>query len=424
MLSRNGHPGTDRTLAAWFESAAPNWDDAVLPAYLGGSIANLPASVLAGMNADAALREGLLPPVAPDILPGNLFDDARVVMLIVIDGLGALALNEHASLGDVPGLASAPLRSTLTSVFPPTTAAATTSLQYGVGPGTHGMAGYTIYLPEIGDVFNMITWRNAANGDEPEAHPAPETFLAGPHIYSLLERSGVDTVIVSNRAFETSPLTRAQASGVRYRGYRTLADFCYRLVREVERPGRRFVFGYWDGYDALGHTWGTDTDIARLEIRLIDQAFREGLLGPLEALKEEVTLLVTADHGHIRMPRDERIDLAQLPGLMDALRHRPTGEPRQIGLTFREDAGVAASALEERWGDQLVAVDLQDAIVAGLYGPPPLHAEISARTGEMLLLARGPGAINFPGGSSGSVGGHGSLTAREMQVPLLVWRTP
>ena len=262
-LSRFSIPGTDNKLIAWFERVASRlvrcratclrWPidrelagvDSVQHGYASGGYSDL------------------LPPVSEEVLARDLLKDARVVVLIVIDGLGSLALRDAVDRGDAPGLSSAMFQSTLTSVFPATTAAATTSLQYGLAPGTHGMAGYTLYLPEIDDVFNMITWRRSGNGRETGEEPEPETFLSGTHLFSRLNQLGIDTVIVSNAAFATSPLTRAQASGVRYRGYRTLSEFSYRLIREIERPGRRFVFGYWDGYDALGHTWGSDAEIAR-----------------------------------------------------------------------------------------------------------------------------------------------------------------
>ncbi|CAN5513919.1 alkaline phosphatase family protein [soil metagenome] len=394
----------------------------MLPAYNGGSIANIPASILTGFETPPILQQGLLPPVGESRLPIDLLRDARVVILIVIDGLGADALDEAAGRGDVPGLMSAAHQTTLTSVFPPTTAAATTSLQYGVGLGNHGMAGYTLYLPEIDQVFNMITWGVAGNGSIDVNAPAPASFLRGPNLFNLLARAGIDPVIVSNQAFETSPLSLAQASGVRFRGYKTLADFTYRLIRELERPGRRFVYGYWDGFDALGHVWGADSSVARLELRLIDRALREGLFQPLESLGEDVALIVTADHGHADMPRDSRLDLAEIPGLLDALAHRPTGEPRQLGLAVREGSRVDVQALYDAWGDRIAVLTSADAIEAGLFGPPPHHPDLLARTGDILLLAGGAGSFTYPGGSTGSVGGHGSLTQREMAAPLLVWR--
>ncbi len=345
-----------------------------------------------------------------------------MVVLIVIDGLGSVALHEAAARGDTPGLSSAALQSSLTSVFPATTAAATTSLQYGLAPGTHGMAGYTLYLPEIDDVFNMITWRRVGTRSENSDDPQPEAFLSHRHLFSRFDQCGIDTVIVSNAAFSNSPLTRAQASGVRYRGYRTLAEFSYRLIREIERPGRRFVFGYWDGYDALGHTWGTDAEIARLEVRLIDKALREGLLATLESEGKDVALIVTADHGHIPTPRDERFNLKQVPGLLQSLRHRPTGEPRQLGLAFTDGQASWPNKVAACLGNEILALDMHEAIAAGLYGPAPLHPQLASRTGDVLLLARNSSAVNFPGGGSGSLGGHGSLTPHEMQVPLLVWR--
>jgi hypothetical protein len=91
-------------------------------------------------------------------------------------------------------------------------------------------------------------------------------------------------------------------------------------------------------------------------------------------------------------------------------------------LSFRRGARFEASALRERWGESAASFDASAAVAAGLYGPPPHHPELLERIGETLLLARDCSAFGFPGGHSGSVGGHGSLTPEEMLVPLLVWR--
>lgn len=412
----------DDLLARWFHQAAPGWRDAALPAYSGGSIANLVSFVLDAFDIPDRLRPALLPALDASILPLDAVRGARVVLLVVIDGLGRAALDQAILRADVPGLARPDHSSTLTSVFPPTTAAATTSLQYGVAPGTHGMAGYTLYFREIERVVNMITWRVAGSDYDHAEPPDPRRVLELPNVFSVLERGGVDTVIVSNTWFEQSPLTLAQASGVRFRGYRTLAEFTHRLMREVQRPGKRFVFGYWDGFDALGHSWGSDSAPSRLELRLIDRALREGLFAPLAGAAEGVALLLTADHGHTPTPRDARLNLTDIPGLFGSLARRPTGEPRQLGLRFRSDAEQLRAAMSGRWSGQAVVLDAGEALDAGLYGPPPRHRDLMERLGDTLLLARGTAAFDFPGGVSGSLGGHGSLSPAEMLVPLLVWR--
>lgn len=415
-------PTPDPQLADWFREVAPDWPDAVLPAYAGGSIANLVASALDALDVPGVLRPDLLPPVDPHILPPDFALGARVVILLVIDGLGQLALDAARERGDVPGLAAAHHMATLTSVFPPTTAAATTSLQFGVAPATHGMAGYTLYFPAIERVVNMITWRLAGSEHDPTPPPDPRSVLRQTNVFKVFERAGLDAGIVSNIWFEQSPLTIAQAEGVRYRGYRTVAEFTRRLMREVERPGRRFVFAYWDGFDALGHTWGNNSDVSRLELRILDQALREGFFEPLAELGEAVAVLLTADHGHTPTPVEDRLSLTDVPGLFGRLAHRPTGEPRQLGLRFDGDPRPFRQAIARRWPGQVAVAGMQEALAAGLYGPAPHHPELEQRLGDTLLLARGSAAINFPGGASGSRGGHGSLSAAEMLVPLLGWR--
>lgn len=421
-LTGHAHPQAEPGLEAWFRSET-SWDDAVLPAYGGGSNANIVASVLDGMlGAGRHQKYGLLPPISPDLLPPELIAGARVVILLVLDGLGARMLDTALADGAAPGLGSAPHSAVLTSVFPPTTAAALTSLQTGVPPGRHGMAGYTLYLPSGGYVLNMVTWRVLNGPDESAPVPNAARFLPVPNIYNLIGRGGIDTVLVSNMAFRDSALTNVHANGVRYRGHRTLAELAARLVREVERPGKRFVFGYWDGLDALSHSYGPDSPTVRLELELIDLALRQGLLNPLAALGEDVCLLITADHGHTAIPRKRRRDLSKVRGLPNRLRHRPTGEPRVLGLSLTDPRD--RDRIANRFATDAAVLDVQDALQSGLYGPAPHHPELPERIGSTLLLARSDASFSFPDYNTSSTGGHGSLTPNEMLVPLLGWRFP
>jgi hypothetical protein len=413
-------PRSDSALAAWFAHAA-DWPDAVLPDYDGGSNANLPTtiSVAFGVPPRRAVP-ALLPPLRPEILDPAAIAGARVIVLLVLDGLGRLQLDRALSAGRVSALSTSQHATTLTSVFPSTTAAALTSLQTGTPAGVHGMAGYTLYLPAQRCVANMITWK-PTGGVEPAAPmPEPRSFLNGAGIYRRLHAHGVESTHISRNAFAGSALTEAQAHGVPFAGHRSLAELMKLIRTHAARPGRRFIFAYWDGFDALGHAYGPESDACELELRLIDLALGEGLLDPLAAEADDVALLVTADHGHHEMPADRRIDLAAIPGLVERWAHRPTGELRSTGL--RLTVASDRQRIAQYAGDRVIVVDAGEAIAAGLYGRGELHPELLERVGDTLLLARGDASVAYPGSSQQSIGGHGSLTAEEMLVLLLVWR--
>lgn len=420
LIPAQGAPPGDPALAAWFAAAA-NWPEAVLPDYHGGSNANLVASIQAAFGVPpAATGPALLPPLHAELLDPRALAGARVIVLLILDGLGRPALDRALEAGRIQALGASRGSVTLTSVFPPTTAAALTSLQTGTPPGVHGMAAYTLYLAAQQCVVNMITWR-ASGGAEPAAPlPEPRSFLNGPTLYRNLQRHGIETVHISRNTFAGSALTEAQAAGVTFAGHRTLAELTQLIQIQAAKPGRRFIFAYWDGFDALAHSYASDSAATALELRLIDLALGEGLLGPLERTADDVALLITADHGHIPTPVEQRVDLAKLPRLVERWGRRPSGEPRSLGLALPD--------LDERRrvaefvGSGGVVLDAQDAISAGLFGRGALHSDLLTRIGDTLLLARGLTSYTFPGMSSQSIGGHGSLTAEEMLVPLLTWR--
>ncbi len=390
----------------------------MLPAYAGGSVANLPVSVLRAFGAQAA-AEPLLEPLDGRLLPSDLLSGARVVVVIVVDGLSAAMWSRDGlPFEDVP-----PRRTqTITSVFPSTTAAALTSLQYGAAPASHGMVGYTVYLPAVGRVVNLVRFKPL---DGTTADPRlldPRRMVAMPSVFDRLRDVGVDAVVVSHEEYARSPLTLAQSGDTDYEWHRTPAELAWRLLDVVRRPGRRFVFGYWAGVDMLAHSWGPSGDATRLDLQLLQRALVEGFLRPLAASGDDVAVVLTADHGHTDVAPDRQLPLSDLVRAVKTWAAPPTGERRAVGLT---PPASAREMLEDAVRGRGVVLPVAEAKLHGLFGPPPHHPELLRRVGDLLLLAKA--SESFPyrdhrDGKPHAPGAHGSLTRDEMLVPLLVWR--
>lgn len=398
-----------------------DWPEATLPDYAGGSIANLPASILLGMGIHRSrMQPPMLRSLRPELLPLSLIHNARVVIMLVIDGLGVENLAWANQQGAVEFLAGSQWRSQITSVFPSTTAAALTTLQTGVAPAGHGIAGYTLYLEEQAATVNVVGWKSVGGVELAKSLPEPVGFSGVQTIYSRLDAAGIETAVVANHEFSGSTLTNIHSPGVTYYGHRTPAELAGMLLRETQRPGRRFIYGYWDGFDALSHTWGPENDVALNELYVLDQALGRGLLTPLAAAGGDVVLVVVADHGHIGIDQDQVVSLKEHLASFGGERPIPTGDRRATGLSNASSA--ARAHLAEVAGDGGVILPVQDAVRAGLYGPGKPHPELLSRIGETLLLSRGNAAFVFPQSNNVTAGGHGSLTSREMLVPLLGWR--
>lgn len=393
----------------------------MLPDYDGGSIANLPASILNAFTPPGQLdNHAVQPPLQRSVLDPDILKNARVVVLIVVDGFGAESLRWAESEGALRYLNQAQVNAEMTSVFPSTTAAALTTLQTGLAPAQHGIAGYTLYLAAQQAAINMISWKPVGGMPVRLPLPQPKGFLRVPTLYDLLERSGIPSTVVSDLAFADSALTKVQSPGVPYSGHRTPAEFAGLLLREVAKPGRRFVFGYWDGYDALSHTHGPESAICLDELHLLDRALGRGFFERLGNQSGDVVVLVTADHGHTSISENRTRSLKAIIREHSPARVIPTGDRRATGLAFNDPAGL--QSLRDLAGDDGVVLSAHRAVEAGLYGPGNRHPELEARIGKTLLLAKGDAAFVYPQSNNPSAGGHGSLTSREMLVPLLGWR--
>jgi hypothetical protein len=350
------------------------------------------------------------------------------VLLFVIDGLGAGVLQRQLAAGRAPGLANLAPPVTITSVFPSTTAAALTSIQNGLAPCRHGMAGYALRLAATGRVVNMISFKPVDGGAFTRAAPDPACMVAEPNLFERLLAAGVRSVVVSHREYVDSPLTKAQSRATPFAGHRSLAEFAaltLRTVLDASLAGERcFILGYWAGFDTLAHTYGPDSAACVLELELLDQALRVGLLEPLAESAHDVSVLLTSDHGVATLAEDAVRTQNTFSAVTGPWRHPPTGERRALGLALSDPDGAAR--LADVVGDLGVVMPVRAALDAGLYGPLPLHAELDSRIGDTLLLARDGASFPFRATREtqdlNKGGAHGSLTADEMLVPLIARR--
>ena len=95
-----------------------------------------------------------------------LKNGARNVVLLVLDGLGRNSLEYHLKPGS---FLRAHNRKYYSSVFPPTTTAATTSLLSGLSPLEHSWLGWNLYFPEIDKYVALFP--NTISGTSTQAVP-------------------------------------------------------------------------------------------------------------------------------------------------------------------------------------------------------------------------------------------------------------
>lgn len=360
-------------MEVWFDHPEP-----------GQSIVGLACSLLAAY--------GLTPP-NPTLPQADhwLTARARNRVLLLADGLGYGLLN-HLPEG---GFLRRHCVGTLSSVFPPTTAAAATALESGLFPAQSGWLGWSVYWPELKDVVNL--YPNTIAGGTPAAPVhLGRTYLA---FSSLTEQiGGVDGVEATALEGDTPEELLIQ-----------VGELC-------GRPGTHFIYAYLSQPDGLLHRHGcTSPEVVRFLHRL-DRSLAE-ILGTWP----DTQLLLTADHGFLDL---EGRCLEDFPDLMDTLEGPPSVEPRALCCRVRPDRENAfQAALHRATGGSYTVYTRQEVQEGALFGPGPCHPRFAGMLGTHLAVARTALTL-FPTRSyqASMVAGHGGMTSQELTVPLvLAW---
>ncbi len=201
----------------------------------------------------------------PRGLIDDLYEGVRRVILLVMDGMGWMAL--HRVMGTGEDLAFHDLARNgrlvpLTTTFLSTTNSVLSTIFTAHPPAQHGLLAYELFLREwmmaVESIGVSSPWEPFANtllkwGFDPEA------FLPVPSLAQELSSRGVVTVSVTHKSIATTPLSRMHFRGAKEtRGYSYASDFwvSLRQVLSDYRRRRLFVSGYWSAVDALAHKYG------------------------------------------------------------------------------------------------------------------------------------------------------------------------
>jgi len=384
--------------------------DQVRPAYGSGSLAELLPGVLAGLRLGPGTG-GVADPLG---LAGRLAGIRRVVVLL-LDGLGyellALAAPSAPVLADALAGRLGELRA-LTAPFPSTTPTSLTTLGTGAPPGGHGVLGFTVRVPGTGRVLVHIDWT-----DDPD----PLRWQPLPTQLARAAAGGATVRVVARAEYAGSGLTRSAWRGGGYRPAGDLDALAGELLSELtagEPPV--LVFGYFPEPDQSGHLHGVGSTAWRSAVAGVDRL----LARLVDGLPADAALLVTADHGQLDVPAGHRFDIAADPRLRAGVAV-VAGEPRVRYLHAVPGAvDDVIAGWREVLGEAAWVVSREQAVADGWFGPVP--AGHLARIGDVVVACRDRYAVLSSGTEPAGVGElvafHGSWTAAEMRVPLLVVR--
>ena len=344
-------------------------------------------------------------------------DPTRDAVLMLVDGLGAELIREHAE--HAPTLASMTTRM-ISAGFPSTTATSLTSLAVGAPCSQHGIVGYSFQISDSAGPtsFNPLRWTLESSGGPTaiDRFP-PREVQTMPSLLEILAAEGVEITYVMRADFRDSGLTRAafRADGT-YQPADTLEEIRRAVTATVSRPSRvsRFVYAYFGDLDMIGHLHGPGSPEWLHCLREVD-AFIADLATDLPP---DCRLVVTADHGMVTA--ETSVDIDTTPALLSDV-ITVAGEARVRHAYAREGAAqnVLAAWTSELSGRARV-LSREQALDERLFGPGRDHAD---RLGDVIAIATGGVVLTRSQNEeleSSLLGHHGANTAAEQHVPLIL----
>ncbi|MDG4782819.1 alkaline phosphatase family protein [Micromonospora sp. WMMD961] len=373
------------------------------PDHGGGRLADVLPSALAVLGVPGAADPlGLVPALA----------GVRRIAVLLVDGLGWYQLPTAAPYAPTLAGLAATVARPLVAGFPSTTPTSLVSLGTGVAPGEHGVLGFTVRVPGTDRVLTHTDWA---------ADPSPLTWQPVTTQWERARAAGVAVTVVSRPEFGGSGLTVAANRGGDFRGAAGgEAVAAAMLAALATGPGPTLVSGYHADLDRYGHVYGVDSEPWRVAAAEVDTL----LARLVDGLPPDAALLVTADHGQLDVPAAHRFDLDTDPRLRAGVR-LVAGEARVRYLHVEPGAiDDVLAAWSEVLGDAARVRTRDEAVATGWFGPVP--EEHLGRIGDVVVTCNDTYAVMASRTerpmASKLVAYHGSDTAAELTVPLLVVR--
>jgi hypothetical protein len=338
------------------------------------------------------------------------------IVFVFVDGLGTHFLSR---LKDGDFLNKNRIRD-LSSVFPSTTSCAMFNCTTGLEPALHGIPGRWSFLRESNLQVNTFTLNERISGKSClNEQISTETVWDIPSIYGRTEK---DVFFVIPGIF-TGSLFEKYLCGSRpvgtYDSISNAVDLTLDLFRNSGVPA--FSFLYLMDLDTLLHNHGTESREVDVMLSILNSELERLAV----SLPVGVRLCISADHGQITVPPENRTGLYDGDPLLEFLETFPYGEPRVPHFSVkksRED-DFTGSFLE-RFGEYFYLFSMQEASDSRLFGRNALSNRAKKMYGDYIGIAKEKHTFRYyPTGDSSqtdNLGEHGGSAPEETTIPLII----
>ncbi len=329
----------------------------------------------------------------------------RNIVLLLFDAMGTSILERHLSPNT---FTRRHVIKRISSTFPPTTTAATTSVNSGLTPLETGWLGWISYFKEVDQ--NVVTFFSTKQSDNEV--PACSYNLGYTHMpYKTLgvqvheANPDVETFAIS--PFPANPWDRTVITNSIQTSSKIILD-------TFSQPGRHMIYAYWPDPDHTMHEVGVDHP----SITPILKDINENLKRLSRRLGEDSIAIVTADHSQINSKwfyLEDYPDVYELLLRPHAMEHRACSYFVKPGMQelFRE-------RFNSHFSEHFKLMTHDEFLSSGLLGTGSPHPRTDGFIGDFVAIATDEYCLSEVLGDNDLVGIHAGYTDEEMEVPLIV----
>ncbi len=360
----------------------------IYPDY-NNSIANLANSILKkwGLPSNGGTLE---------LLDRYLAKDYKSVVVILLDGMGKCIIERNL---EKTGFFNTHIAGAYSSTFPPTTAAATTSIDNGLTPCEHGWLGWDCYFPQIDRNVAVFLNMDTETGEKVGEESVAWKYCGYSSVINRINSAG-------GKAYYVTPFMPPNP--------KTFEEECELIKRYCDEPGQKYIYCYSYEPDYIMHMTGCYSDESKQMISLLEKRIES-----LTAELKDTLVIITADHGLID---SKCVCIKDYPKIMNCLKRNPTIEPRALNLFVKEERiDEFKKEFTKEFGDKFLLLPKEEVIEMKLFGFGKEHKDFRDMLGDYLAVAIGDLSIfNIAEKAERFISVHGGLTKDEMIIPLII----
>ena len=292
----------------------------------------------------------------------------------------------------------------ITTVFPATTVAATTSMMTGLNPVETGMLGWNMYYKDIDKT--ITTFFDSEKGDLNDIPIKEAKEYKEKH---MLTKTIMDEINEQTnfKAYTLFPFGNSP--------YKDLDDLFNIIEKECNEEGKKYIYAYDVDPDSTMHELGTNSTKVRDIILDLNER-----ISKLSKKVNDTIIFVIADHGHKNVVN---IDLNDYPELTECLVRNTSLEPRAVNFFVKDNKKeYFVKQFNKCFANDFDLYNKEKIINSKLFGDGKENEIFRDVLGDFIAIAKTDKTILY-GGNEILKSQHGGYTDDEIMVPLIVINT-